>query len=70
MGRQNALVLDWLEHHDGLTTAEATDSLRIFRLSERVRELERMGIVIDHVPERTSDGARVIRYILCRQPYG
>lgn len=68
MGRQNRAVLSWLESHSGLTTAEATDNLRIFRLSERVRELERMGIVIDHVPERTSGGARVVRYVLCRQP--
>ena len=70
MGRQNKAVLEWCETHDGLTTAEATDNLRIFRLSERIRELERLGYWFDHVPERTPGGARVMRYSLIRVAYG
>ena len=61
---QNAKLLNWLETHDGVTTAEATDNMRLFRLSERIRELQRLGYNISHTPEMTSTGARVIRYRL------
>ena len=68
---QNARILNWLESHDeGITTLEASDNLRICRLSERIREIERLGFLIDHEPERTAGGARVIRYRLQRIAYG
>ena len=60
---QNAKLLNWLESHDGISTFEATLNLGICRLSERVRELERVGCDIDHDPE-TTNGHRIIRYRL------
>ena len=67
---QKSRLLDYLQTHDGITTLEASDELRICRLSERARELERLGFLIDHEPERTASGARVIRYRLQRIAYG
>ena len=67
---QNAKLLAYLESHDeGISTLEAMEQLRICRLSERVRELEAHGIVIEHEPER-SNNARFIRYRLLRIAYG
>ena len=68
---QNAQLLNWLEsHNNGITTLEASDNLRICRLSERIREIERLGFLIEHEPERTAGGAGVIRYRLQRIAYG
>lgn len=69
---QNERLLEWLRSHDsGITTLEASDHLRICRLSERIRELERApGILIDHDPEKAPNGARVIRYRLLNVAYG
>ena len=68
---QCAKLLAYLESHDeGITQLEAFNTLGCCRLSERCRELERLGILIDHVPERTAGGARVIRYRLLRVAYG
>jgi len=68
---QNARLLNWLETHDeGVTQLEAFNSLSCCRLSERVRELERLGYLIEHEPERTVAGARVVRYRLQRIAYG
>lgn len=61
---QNARLLNWLETHDGITTAEATAALKCYRLSERIREIETLGFKISHTPETTDGGARVIRYRL------
>ena len=67
---QNARLLAYLETHDeGISTLEAMEKLRICRLSERVRELERHGILIEHEPDR-SNNARFIRYRLLRVAYG
>ena len=70
MGRQNRNLLNWLESHDeGISTLEAMEKLRICRLSERIREIERLGYLIDH--ERDSSvNARFVRYRLLRIPYG
>ena len=65
---QNARLLIYLEAHDGITTLEASDKLRICRLSERIRELERKHL-IDHDPEST-ENAHFIRYRLQRIAYG
>ena len=68
---QNARILSWLEQHDeGVTQLEAFNALGCCRLSERIREIERAGFLIDHEPERTANGARVIRYRLQRIAYG
>ena len=67
---QNGRLLSYLESHDeGLSQLEAFNTLGICRLSERVRELERKGVVIDHLPDR-SNNARFIRYSLVRIAYG
>lgn len=68
MSPQCCKVLDYLMTHDGITTLEASDNLRICRLSERIRELEK-EYMIDHDPEQT-DNAHFIRYRLQRIAYG
>ena len=65
---QNAKLIRWLETHDGITTFEATVQLGICRVSERIRECERLGWVFEHTPEKTPSGARVVRYRLVSQP--
>lgn len=70
MGNQNGRILHWLETHDGLTQLEAFNALGVCRLSERCREIEKAGVLIDHEPEKTPGQARVIRYKLQRIPYG
>ena len=67
---QKSKLLTYLEQNDGITTLEAMEKLRILRLSERCRELEALGYLIDHQPEKTAGGARVIRYSLTRVAYG
>ena len=67
---QNQTLICYCETHDGITTLEAM-RLGICRLSERVRECEKAGVLFDHDPEKTSGGARVIRYRLSnRVAYG
>ena len=61
---QCAKLLHYLETHNGITTFEATLNLGICRLSERVREMERLGYDIDHDPETTPSGHHIIRYRL------
>ena len=70
MSRQNAKLLAYLESHDqGISTLEAMEQLRICRLSERVRELEKLGFLIEH--ERDSSlNAHFVRYKLVRIAYG
>lgn len=68
---QNARLLNFLERNPaGITQLEAFNTLGCCRVSERVRELERLGFLIEHEPERTTSGARVIRYRLQRIAYG
>ena len=65
---QNSRLLLYLEAHpDGLTQLEAFNALGICRLSERCRELERLGYWVDHewVTVSTRDKpAHVVRYTL------
>ena len=67
---QNSRLLNYLKIHDGITQLESFNGLGICRLSERIRELERLGFLIDHQPERTLSGARVVRYSLLRVAIG
>jgi len=60
--------MNYLETHPtGISQLEAFNTLGICRLSERVRELEKRGYLIDRTFE-THGKARVIRYsqIRCR----
>lgn len=69
MSRQNAKLLSYLESHaGGVSQLEAFNMLGICRLSERVREIEALGFVLSHTPEKTPSGARVIRYRLVSVP--
>ena len=69
MGRQNRNLLAYLETHDGISTLEAMENLRICRLSERVRELEALGFLIEHERD-VSLNAHFVRYKLLRVAYG
>jgi hypothetical protein len=68
MSRQIGRLLHYLETQGGVTQMEAFTALGITRLSERVREMEGLGYVIAHQPEKvpTRDGrtVRVTRYKL------
>lgn len=61
-------LLAYLQTHAGITQLEAFNTLGCCRLSERVRDLERLGYVIEHRPEKTQGGARVVRYLLISEP--
>ena len=61
-------LLTYLKSHQGITTLEASDKLRICRLSQRIIELEQLGYVLEHRPEKTENGARVVRYLLISEP--
>ena len=64
---QLARLLNHLEAHGSITQLEAFTAIGACRLSERVRELERLGYIIDHewitVPTRDKP-AHVVRYTL------
>ena len=59
---QKDKILAHLKKGNSLTTASAVDLFKIYRLSERMRELERLGHVIRRENETTSGGARIVRY--------
>lgn len=48
MSTQKQIVLKHLRHSGSITTLIATDKYQCFRLSERIRELERDGFLINH----------------------
>lgn len=60
---QNEALLSALKRGERITTLEAVVRFGICRLSERIRELEREGWVIDHEPVR-QNGKRFVRYAL------
>jgi hypothetical protein len=61
---QQAVVYDYLSTHAAITTRTATRELEIYRLSERIRELEKMGARISRRMVETKNGARVMEYTL------
>jgi len=65
---QNAKLLCYLESRGSISTLEAVQNLLILRVSERIRELERLGYVFRHEPETTQGGARIMRYTLISIP--
>jgi hypothetical protein len=68
MSKQLGRLLNHLETKGGVTQLDAFTELGICRLSERVREIERLGYVIAHekvkVPTRDGRPATVVRYSL------
>ena len=69
---QNARLLVHLETRGPITQRDAFILLGIMRLSQRVRELEDLGYVIQHerikVPTREGEEANVTRYTLISEP--
>jgi hypothetical protein len=60
---QKDLILKHLRLRGSITTAIATDRYRCFRLSERIRELERDGHLINHA-RITRNGHMFVAYSL------
>jgi hypothetical protein len=60
---QKQMVLSHLRSRGSITTLIATKRYLCFRLSERVRELERDGFLIRHVPVE-KNGRRYMSYSL------
>lgn len=60
---QKQLVLRHLRERGSITTLIATKRYLCFRLSERIRELEHDGFVIDHTPVE-KNGRRYMSYSL------
>lgn len=63
---QKNLVLRHMRQHGYITTRIATKQYECFRLSERIRELERDGYVIHHLPVKIR-GKRYMAYSLFEQ---
>lgn len=49
------MILEYLQAGHSLTAIECSDILRITSLSQEITRLEKSGIVIDHIPERSQD---------------
>jgi len=47
---QQTQILAYLKRGCGITPLTALDKFGCFRLSERIRELERAGHAIEHIP--------------------
>ena len=69
---QNAKLLCHLSSGNSVTQLDAFNQFGICRLSERIRELERLGWTIKHesvsVPTREGKRATVTRYSLLSEP--
>lgn len=59
-----------LESGATLTPLDALQRFGTLRLSERIRELEREGMLVEHEPYVTSSGKRVMSYRLLRIAFG
>ena len=70
MNQRQALLRYLKTHKRGITQLDAINKLGIARLSERVRELEKIGAVIEHRAEqrinRHGNMCRYVRYILVK----
>lgn len=70
MNQQTVLLRYLKTHKRGITQLDAADKLGILRLSERIREIERLGHVIEHRAEqrinRHGNMCRYVRYILVK----
>lgn len=59
-----------LEAGNSITPLQALELCGSLRLSERIRELEREGMLIDHEMVKLPSGKRVCRYSKLRVAYG
>lgn len=57
-------ILNYMKTHDGITTLEASDKLRITRLPARIYDLKAAGVLITYVWENhyDADGNFTSRY--------
>lgn len=62
---QKSRILEHLKAGNSLTTASAVNLFRCYRLSERIRDLEKMNHTILREHIRTKDGTRFTEYWLC-----
>lgn len=60
---QKELVLDYMRTRGSISTFIAFEEFSICRLSERIRELERDGHLINHTPI-THNGKQYVAYSL------
>ena len=60
---QKESILAYLKRGFGITPLTALDKFGCFRLSERIRELEEMGVLIEHRWYRSGD-KRLMSYYL------
>ena len=63
---QNMRILEYIKRHGGITSLEASDVLRITRLSARICDLRRMGYPIAIKYKLSDDGARYGYYYLSK----
>lgn len=63
---QKDAILTHLTYGNSLTPVEALELFGTFRLSERIREIERLGAHIERKWARTYNGARVRSYRIAK----
>ena len=61
---QKSRILEHLKKGNSVTTASAVELFKIYRLSERIRELEKDDYRMWRQNETTPGGARIVRYRL------
>ena len=59
---QKAAILKHLQRGRALTPVEALEMFGSFRLSERIREIEKLGVPVQRTWVQTYNGARVRCY--------
>ena len=64
---QKARIHEYMQQGNSITPLEALDKFGCFRLSERIREIERLGVPIVHGRHITPDGKRVGKYWIEKQ---
>ena len=60
-------ILDYLLAGNSITPVEALNKFGSFRLSERIREIQELGYLIDKRMVDTLGGARVMEYRIGEQ---
>lgn len=59
---QTARIHEYMQKGNTITPLEALDKFGCFRLSERIREIEKLGVKVVHGRHVTPDGKRVGKY--------
>jgi len=65
---QHKQIREYLWKHGTMTPMDAWDALNITKLSTRIGEMERAGMIrTDHVMETSANGKRYMRYNLIEE---